>query len=332
MAAPHLRSGPEAHTRGCAGAARSQPLGGSSRHHPVRQRPRARRPGAGGDARRHPVRPARAGLLAARARLTTLRGLRQALQPGLVFAGEGARSSGRYPLAAAARSRDSYAAPARALDELRRAAGHDADGAVDDAHARVGPDTVAKICSRRARRAAQGRDQHAANALRQPGADSSRDAVARGRPPVLCDWLPWNHTFGGNHNFGIVLYNGGTLYIDDGKPMPGAFDDDRAQPARGRAHRATSTCRRDTSCWCRSCRTTRNCASIFSAGCKMLFYAAAALRQHVADELRAWPSGGGERMPLGDRPRRDRDRAVRAVHRAILLGGGRSACRCPASS
>ncbi len=43
-------------------------------------------------------------------------------------------------------------------------------------------------------------------------------------PPVLCDWLPWNHTFGGNHNFGIVLYNGGTLYIDDGKPMPAAFE------------------------------------------------------------------------------------------------------------
>ncbi len=37
-------------------------------------------------------------------------------------------------------------------------------------------------------------------------------------PPVLVDWLPWNHTFGGNHNVGIVLYNGGTLYIDDGKP------------------------------------------------------------------------------------------------------------------
>ena len=37
-------------------------------------------------------------------------------------------------------------------------------------------------------------------------------------PPVLVDWLPWNHTFGGNHNVGIALYNGGTLYIDDGKP------------------------------------------------------------------------------------------------------------------
>jgi feruloyl-CoA synthase len=37
-------------------------------------------------------------------------------------------------------------------------------------------------------------------------------------PPVLVDWLPWNHTFGGNHNFGLTVYNGGTLYIDDGKP------------------------------------------------------------------------------------------------------------------
>ena len=43
-------------------------------------------------------------------------------------------------------------------------------------------------------------------------------------PPVLCDWLPWNHTFGGNHNFGLVLFNGGTLYIDAGKPTPAAFD------------------------------------------------------------------------------------------------------------
>lgn len=37
-------------------------------------------------------------------------------------------------------------------------------------------------------------------------------------PPVLLDWLPWNHTFGGNHNFNMVLRNGGTLFIDDGRP------------------------------------------------------------------------------------------------------------------
>lgn len=39
-------------------------------------------------------------------------------------------------------------------------------------------------------------------------------------PPILIDWLPWNHTFGANHNVGIVLYNGGTMYIDEGKPTP----------------------------------------------------------------------------------------------------------------
>ena len=42
-------------------------------------------------------------------------------------------------------------------------------------------------------------------------------------PPVLVDWLPWNHTFGGSHNVGIVLYNGGTLYLDDGRPTPRDF-------------------------------------------------------------------------------------------------------------
>lgn len=39
-------------------------------------------------------------------------------------------------------------------------------------------------------------------------------------PPVLVDWLPWNHTFGGSHNLGLVLAHGGTLYVDDGKPTP----------------------------------------------------------------------------------------------------------------
>jgi feruloyl-CoA synthase len=42
--------------------------------------------------------------------------------------------------------------------------------------------------------------------------------------PVLLDWLPWSHTFGGNHNINMVLRNGGTLYIDDGRPLPGLVD------------------------------------------------------------------------------------------------------------
>jgi feruloyl-CoA synthase len=43
-------------------------------------------------------------------------------------------------------------------------------------------------------------------------------------PPVIVDWLPWNHTFGGNHDVGIALYNGGTFYIDGGQPGPGAIE------------------------------------------------------------------------------------------------------------
>jgi feruloyl-CoA synthase len=46
----------------------------------------------------------------------------------------------------------------------------------------------------------------------------------RPTPPVLVDWLPWNHTFGGNHNFNLVLNQGGTLYIDGGKPAPGLVE------------------------------------------------------------------------------------------------------------
>ncbi len=46
----------------------------------------------------------------------------------------------------------------------------------------------------------------------------------RARPPVIVDWLPWNHVFGGSHNFNMMLANGGSLYIDDGKPVKGLFD------------------------------------------------------------------------------------------------------------
>jgi feruloyl-CoA synthase len=47
--------------------------------------------------------------------------------------------------------------------------------------------------------------------------------VLADEPPVMVDWAPWNHTAGGNSNFNIVLHNGGTLYIDPGKPTPALF-------------------------------------------------------------------------------------------------------------
>jgi feruloyl-CoA synthase len=45
-------------------------------------------------------------------------------------------------------------------------------------------------------------------------------AFVTDEPPVVVDWLPWSHTFGSNHNFNMVLTNGGSLYIDDGNPTP----------------------------------------------------------------------------------------------------------------
>jgi feruloyl-CoA synthase len=96
--------------------------------------------------------------------------------------------------------------------------------AVDTAHAKVGPDTIAKFLFTSG---STGHPKGVINTQRMICANQVQ-ALAGFRffadePPVLVDWLPWNHTFGGNHNFNSVLHNGGTLYIDEGKPLPGAI-------------------------------------------------------------------------------------------------------------
>jgi feruloyl-CoA synthase len=96
---------------------------------------------------------------------------------------------------------------------------------VDAAYARVGPDTVAKVLFTSG---STGSPKGIVNTQRM--LCSNQQAIATNwllladRPPVVVDWLPWSHTFGGNHNFFMVLWHGGTLYIDEGKPAPGAFD------------------------------------------------------------------------------------------------------------
>jgi feruloyl-CoA synthase len=98
-------------------------------------------------------------------------------------------------------------------------------GAVDRAHAAVGPDAIAKILFTSG---STGQPKGVVNTQRMLCSNQEMIACTlphlRQVPPVIVDWLPWNHTFGGNHNFGLVLYNGGTLYIDDGKPLPGQFE------------------------------------------------------------------------------------------------------------
>ncbi|MDP4302024.1 feruloyl-CoA synthase [Leptothrix discophora] len=89
------------------------------------------------------------------------------------------------------------------------------------AHAQVGPDTIAKFLFTSG---STKQPKGVINTQRMLCANQQmiRQCLAflADEPPVLVDWLPWNHTFGGNHNVGIVLYNGGTLHIDEGKPTP----------------------------------------------------------------------------------------------------------------
>ena len=98
--------------------------------------------------------------------------------------------------------------------------------AVDATHSLVGPDTIAKILFTSG---STGMPKGVINTQRM--LCSNQQAMAQiwpflsHRPPVIVDWLPWHHTFGGNHNFNLILRNGGTLYIDSGKPAPGLFED-----------------------------------------------------------------------------------------------------------
>lgn len=105
-------------------------------------------------------------------------------------------------------------------------------------------------------------------------------------PPVLLDWTPWNHTFGGNHDIGLIIYNGGTLYIDDGRPVPGAFD----ESVRNLKEIATTfflNVPRGFECLVPYLRNDKQLRETFFSRLKLMFYAGASLSQPVWDELDA---------------------------------------------
>ncbi|MGN5476151.1 feruloyl-CoA synthase [Cupriavidus basilensis] len=150
------------------------------------------------------------------------------LTPGLVYAADG-RAFARaieavVPAGVEVVTRDGVL-PGRAATSFDALA-HTRPGSVDAANAAVGPDTIAKFLftsgSTRLPKAVT--TTHRMLCSNQQMLRQAMPELAR-VPPVLVDWLPWNHTFGGSHNVGIVLYNGGTLYIDGGQPVPGGFDD-----------------------------------------------------------------------------------------------------------
>jgi feruloyl-CoA synthase len=92
-------------------------------------------------------------------------------------------------------------------------------------HRATGPDTVAKFLLTSGS-TGQPKAVITTNRMLCSNAMMLRQAMPflTHEPPVLVDWLPWNHTFGGSHNIGLVLSNGGSLYIDDGKPTSGGID------------------------------------------------------------------------------------------------------------
>jgi feruloyl-CoA synthase len=97
---------------------------------------------------------------------------------------------------------------------------------LDAAHDAIGPNTIAKFLLTSG---STGNPKAVINTQRMICANQVmlRETLAflKDEPPVIVDWLPWNHTFGGNHNIGLTLFNGGSMYLDEGKPMPGGIEE-----------------------------------------------------------------------------------------------------------
>jgi feruloyl-CoA synthase len=118
------------------------------------------------------------------------------------------------------------ALPGRPVTTLADLMATPLNGGLDALHQAIGPDTIAKFLLTSG---STGNPKAVINTQRMLCANQVmiRETMAflKDEPPVIVDWLPWNHTFGGNHNIGLVLYNGGSMYLDAGKPMPGGIEE-----------------------------------------------------------------------------------------------------------
>ena len=106
------------------------------------------------------------------------------------------------------------------------------------------------------------------------------------RPPRLLDWLPWNHVFGGSHNFNMILANGGTLHIDDGKPGPGLFERTLENLAMAPATLSFNV-PVGYSLLAKALGTDKDLRQKFFADLDLMFYAGASLPQDVWQALEA---------------------------------------------
>ena len=201
--------------------------------------------------------------------------------PGLVF------SSRRQQFQAAV----SAAVPAGVEvvygDEFSKLEAKPATRAVDQAHERVGPDTIAKFLFTSG---STGQPKGVINTQRMWCSNQAMIrhmfAFFEDEPPVIVDWAPWHHTAAGNHDFGIVIYNGGSYYIDEGKPLPGAIEIS-VKNLREIAPTWYFNVPKGYEVLLPFLKKDPDLRKNFFSRLKLLWFAGAGLAQHVFDEMKA---------------------------------------------
>jgi feruloyl-CoA synthase len=158
--------------------------------------------------------------------------------------------------------------------------------AVDEAHARVGPDTIVKFLFTSG---STGMPKAVINTQRMWCSNQKISATMfayfQDEPPVLVEWAPWHHTAAGNKCLGMALYNGGSYYIDEGKPVPGAIET-TVKNLREIAPNWYFNVPKGFEALLPYLRSDLQLRTNFFKNLKVLWFAAAALPQHVFDEYK----------------------------------------------
>ena len=182
---------------------------------------------------------------------------------------------------------------------------------LDAVHEAIGPDTIAKFLLTSG---STGNPKAVINTQRMICANQVmlRETLAflKDEPPVIVDWLPWNHTFGGNHNIGLTLYNGGSMYLDEGKPMPGGIEE-TVRNLQEISPTVYFNVPKGYELLLPYLRDDAGLRKKFFARLHAMFFSGAALSAvRVEQPRRTFRSGNRLSRADADRPRRHRNRAV----------------------